>query len=559
MRAFPGAQLTVVDGGRQVLAEAVSLSPAATFRRRIPGQLSAGTYTVRVTDAPGRGDHAAHRGRLRLLARQHADGPAADAAGDRRPRSRTDGDYVAIGQQQELDGQLLAALATYQDGLKRYPESLELNRAAGRLMVGLKQYDAAVPLLTKALARVSNDREAAYYLGVAQFALGRSRPATVAFENAQQYGPHRAAALLELAAMAWRSGSPRPGGRPAGRAAARSAGRRAGRRDGSRAAANAGTEGPGARAGLAALSARSTRPVRFLRYEATKLGSADEALWAHLAADPERILELAVDYMRFGLYENAIELLAPHVPDGRRRRRRAGHAASVGLPPHRATTAATASARSVQDGAPTIDTASLMPTTYVFPHRPESMTVLQGRRGGQPERRDRALPARVARALRRDGGCGDEVVGEGADAQPAIPTLHRNMGYTLLATAIRSTGRSTYSAKARSSIASNVGVYTGLDLALTQAGPSGRRARAGPAELSGPEGAAGVARLPADARAGGGRPLRRGRAAVPGPLLPARGGRHQRAPGLARGAGAPRAPRSPRRRTARARWASSTP
>ena len=39
----------------------------------------------------------------------------------------------------------------------------------------------------------------------------------------------------------------------------------------------------------------------FLRYEATRLGAADEALWAHLAADPERILEIAVDYMRFGL------------------------------------------------------------------------------------------------------------------------------------------------------------------------------------------------------------------------------------------------------------------
>ncbi len=50
-------------------------------------------------------------------------------------------------------------------------------------MVALKQYDAAVPLLTSALARVSNDRETAYYLAIAQQALGRTRAATVNWET----------------------------------------------------------------------------------------------------------------------------------------------------------------------------------------------------------------------------------------------------------------------------------------------------------------------------------------------------------------------------------------
>jgi hypothetical protein len=55
-------------------------------------------------------------------------------------------------------------------------------------------------------------------------------------------------------------------------------------------------------------------PSSFLRHEAVLLGASDPSLWTHLAADPERVLELAVDYMAIGLWDDAHALLARRYP-----------------------------------------------------------------------------------------------------------------------------------------------------------------------------------------------------------------------------------------------------
>ena len=473
-RAFPGARLTVADGAREVLAETVDLTPAATFRRRIPGQLSAGTYTVRITDAQG-AEIMRHTEGVYDYSREGTRTGLQSIAPVTPPSSRTDGDYVTIGLQQELDGQLLPALATYREGITRYPESLELNRASGRLMVGLKQYDAAVPLLTKALTRVSNDREAAYYLGIAQAALGRSRPATVALENAQQYGPQRSAALMGLAAMAWRSGAKAEAIDRLVRAAGETPDAI---RAGAMEVALRRTLGQAdqARARLAAL--RAIDPTSsFLRCEATRLGTVDEALWAHLAADPERILEVAADYMRFGLFENAIDLLSRTYPAG------AAVVAEPGMP-HPSAYPLLAYYRGYcrrqigQDGAPDYNTASGMPTTYVFPHRPESMTVLQD---AVSVNANDATAHFLLGSLALSGGMVDAAMKSWEKVRalnPSIPTLHRNMGYTLLATGALDKAIDIFREGTKFD-AANVGVYTGLEQALTQAGrPAADRAQA---------------------------------------------------------------------------------
>ena len=46
------------------------------------------------------------------------------------------------------------------------------------------------------------------------------------------------------------------------------------------------------------------------------LGHEDPALWQHLAADPERILNIAVLYMHFGFYADAVEILRAKYPTG---------------------------------------------------------------------------------------------------------------------------------------------------------------------------------------------------------------------------------------------------
>ncbi len=478
-RAYPGATLSIVDGGRVVARERADLSPAATFRRRYPAQLSAGTYTVRITDASGAEILGHTEGSYDLAGRSDIRTGPQPAFQYPAPASRTDGDWGAIGMQQELDGQLLVALGTYRDGLERFPGSVDLNRAAGRLLVGLKQYDAAVPLLTRTLARVSNDHQAAYYLGLAQRALGHSRPARVNWESSQQFGSLRAASLLNLARVSARAGD-QPGAidllQRLGRefpdaveagglevALLRSAGRAA-----------------DARARLADLR-RLDPTSSFLRAEEVRLGGTDEALWAHLAADPERILGIAVDYMGLGLYADAIDLLARRYPAGPDVVSEPGirRPDTYPLIAYYRGYCRNAMDPRGQEGAADFAGASRMPATYVFPNRPESIAVLQQAVAANPKD---ATAHFLLGSLYLSGGMAEAAMKawEAARAiDPQIPTLHRNMGYTLLATGGPVERAVDIFQEGTRYDPANVGIYTGLEQAMTLAHrPAGERARA---------------------------------------------------------------------------------
>src|SRR5262249_25396256 len=50
------------------------------------------------------------------------------------------------------------------------------------------------------------------------------------------------------------------------------------------------------------------------RGEAAFFGASDPALWQHLAADPERILNIASEYIGAGLYDDALKLLDRDYP-----------------------------------------------------------------------------------------------------------------------------------------------------------------------------------------------------------------------------------------------------
>jgi len=464
-QTFKGATISVTDGSRRVAEEKADLTPATTFRRAYKAQLSAGTYTVVVEDAVGSEimrhtegvfDYA-KSGDIRAGAQ-----PAYQAPG---PWNRTDGDYAALAQQQELDGQLLVAAATYREGLKKFPDSLELNRAGGRLLVGLKQYDAAVPVLTRALTRVSNDREVAYYLALAERALGRERSSVVNWEIAQQYGAFAAPSQFNLAAAAWETGAaPRAvelleQALKASPGAVRIGGmqiallRRMGETDKARAAA--------------ARWRRIDPTNALLRYEAVRLGGADEALWAHLAADPERILELAVDYMRFGLYQDALDLLGHPYPTG------PSVVNEPGMPrpgqyPLLVYYRGYCASRAGGDPGPDYAQASALPTRYVFPHRPESLDVL----GDVLKRNPKDATALfLLGSLQLSGGMTDAAMKTWEQVRslaPGIPTLHRNMGYTLLATGAYDKAVDIFREGVKND-PSNIDVYRGLEQALSSA------------------------------------------------------------------------------------------
>jgi len=470
-----GGTLIVTDGARPVATERVTFSPVGTYRRTYAGQLSAGTYTVKILDGSGvevlrhtEGvyDYAV-RGEIRTGGQPVVQMPP--------PASRTDGDAAALGQQQELDGQLLVAIATYREGLQKFPESLELNRSAGRLLVGLKQYEAAVPLLTRALSRVSNDREMAYYLGLAERALGRTRRAGVNWESAQQYGTFAAASHVGLAALAWKNGD-RDGARDRIARAVQAAPDAV--RAGGAEVALLRTAGQDARARARLASWRLVDPTNsLLRIEAVRLGASDATLWSHLAADPERILEVVVDYMRFGLYADAVDVLARSYPTGPEVVTEPGMPRPESYP---LIAYYRGYCRSQLGQSPDADyaQASKQPTIYVFPHRPESLDVLQDVVKRNPKD---ATAQFLLGSLYLSGGMTDAALKTWELARglnPAIPTLHRNIGSTLAATGVLDKAIATFQEGTRYD-AANIGVYIGLEQALAQAAkPAADRANA---------------------------------------------------------------------------------
>ena len=171
-------------------------------------------------------------------------------------------------------------------------------------------------------------------------------------------------------------------------------------------------------------------PSSFLRHEAVLLGAADEALWAHLASDPERVLELAVDYMSLGLWDDAHALLARRYPS-------AGVVAEPGmvLPqdyPLVAYYRGYCAEKAGRSGREDFALASRQSTRYVFPNRALSLVVL--RRAVEANPGD-ATAHFLLGSLYLSEGRADEALAEWEMARaldPKIPVLHRNIGFTLL-------------------------------------------------------------------------------------------------------------------------------
>jgi len=382
---------------------------------------------------------------------------------------RSAADVVALGDDHEHNGRLLDALATYEEGLARFPSDVALHRAAGRILVLLARHAEAAPHLRAAVERVSTDYESHYYLGHALLALGDARGARLAWEQSQAFGPWRAASLLQLAGLAAAAGdgaaalafvdsalvdapfSVRAGA--LGIALARRAG-----------------DAAGARARVARW--RAVDPTSaFLRVEAALLGADDPALWRHLAADPERILEIATDYVRFGMTDDALALLGRDYPRG------AGVVTEPGMPrpgeyPLIAYYRAWVRELRGDDGSADRGSAARMPTRYVFPKRATTFAVLRDALSHAP---DDATAHFLLGSLHLAGGRADSAMAHWERARaldPRIPTLHRNMGRTVLASGGPPERAAALFSEGRAVDADNVDLYFGLDEALTALGRS---------------------------------------------------------------------------------------
>jgi len=305
-RRLSDATIQILDGNTSLLNEKGDLVPEQVWKREIQIPAASRKYTFELKS----GENA-------LLLRQtegeydwtpESEIKVGPQISYRVPEEthRTEDDWLEQGTNDELNGSLLAALETYQKALLKFPASFELLKAAGRLDACLKRFEEAASHLTAAHDRNTTDTEISYYLGIAYEGLGREDDAVDAYEKATRLPSYRAAAALRLAELQARRGALKEAkdfltkslqSAPEDLRAAEEL------------AAVFGALGRTADGEKLARERRARFPLSdFLQEE---LGKPNVA---HLAADSYRVLNVASEYARLGLYRRAVEVLSRDYP-----------------------------------------------------------------------------------------------------------------------------------------------------------------------------------------------------------------------------------------------------
>ena len=263
-------------------------------------------------------------------------------------------------------------------------------------------------------------------------------------------------------------------------------------------------------------------------------------LWQHLGADANRVLDLVDQYLAIGDRRCRADVARAALS---RRSRRPMHEDGVVRPgdsPLVAIYRGFVRARLGGDGeADYRARASRSPPPTSFPARRSSYAVLHAALRAEPGRPARQVPARVALSVERARPSRPSTRGSRCGSRSrAIPTLHRNLGLTLLhdpGGAAARAGRC--SKRASASIATTSRPVSRARPGAQRAGPAGARPRRRAPAVSGTDLDAVGDGVQAGAGTRRGRRRGRGRAPVPRSLLPARGGRHQRPRGVRAGRG----------------------
>src|SRR6266478_684337 len=305
-RKIVGAAIRISDGNSSLLIEKGDFEPERVWKREIRVPKADGKYRFELKNSGGD-----------LLLGQKEDeydwtpeseikvGPQTGYTVPEETR-RTEDDWLQLGRSEELDGNNLAALQTYQKALAKFPANFELLKAAGRLDTILNRFEEAATHLAAAHNRNTTDGEISYYLGIAYEGTERQKQAMDSYQEAVRAPTYRAAAALRLGELQAREGALL-------RAQASITQSLRSAPDDLRTAEE--LEAVSRALGKTAHSDRLAKeqlarfPLSdFLREE---LGTPD---LAHLAADPYRVLNVASEYARLGLYRRSLEVLSRNYP-----------------------------------------------------------------------------------------------------------------------------------------------------------------------------------------------------------------------------------------------------
>ena len=457
-QAFSGATLRILAGDHEIFHEKADLAPQHSWTHEVAKADPQQKYTFELRNASGV-----------VLLQQTEDQydwtPVSQIQVGPQPvyripdpEHRTEDDWIQLGDEQELDGNLLAAMQTYQDALAKFPESLQVRKARGRLCAALLRYKDAKGFLEPVLARNTSDAEVSYYLGIAYDGLGQNREARESYEAAARMPEFRAAGALRLAELSARECNLQQAEsylEEANRAAPDDL------RTAEELAAVVRAAGDKEKSQKIAQEWLARFPQSYFLLE--QVGKPD---LRHLADDAERVLNVASEYMRLGLYAQALDVLSRNYPPAI-----ADESEPGVLPPQKHPMVAYfrgyCRQKLGQSGADDFTAAAKLSTAYVFPSRAEELEVLTA---AQSFNSQDASAHYLMGTFYFSRGLTDSAVSEWEQARkinPQIPVLHASLGRALLHAGDNPERALNVFQEGLRSDPKNIELYTGIDQALS--------------------------------------------------------------------------------------------
>ncbi len=419
----PQASVAILKGSETVFQERTSLTPEHSWIHEIPRPDADAKYTIEIKDSQ-------NRSLLHQKEGEYDWTPASEVRAGPQPSyripypdQRTCDDWIEFGKEQELNGRLLSALEAYKEALVRFPKNVAAGKAAGRLAAGLLRFEEARAFLEPLHARDTTDSEISYYLGLAYEGLGDTNNARSVYEEAERLPSFRPAAALRLGELLARSGDLRGALAHFAEAVRLNP---ADLRAQEELVATKAAVGESQQAHAMAQQALARFPLSyFLREE---LGEPD---LGQLANDTNRVLNIAAEYMRLGLYEKADHILSRQYPPARADQSEPG-ALSPKDHPMVAYFRGYCREKLGQSGAADYTAASTLSTAYLFPSTTAEFMVLRAALQAVPTD---AAAHYLLGTFYFSRGLTDNALREWSDARrlrPDIPVLSASTGLALL-------------------------------------------------------------------------------------------------------------------------------
>src|SRR5262249_8041920 len=151
--AIPQASVSILNRDQSLVHEKVDLTPAQTWLHEVLNADAQAKYSLEIKDASGAILLHQTEGEYDWTPAPeiHVGPEPVHGIPDR--AKRTYDDWLEFAKNEELNGANLTALETYEETLKKFPNSFEAAKAAGRLSAALLRFDEAKNLLEPVHAR----------------------------------------------------------------------------------------------------------------------------------------------------------------------------------------------------------------------------------------------------------------------------------------------------------------------------------------------------------------------------------------------------------------------